>query len=83
MPLYLPIKSRSDFAEVLGLGYASAQRPHPWIRFDEMMDKYGDQSCIDITPPNKFVRYAPRYWYIERGYNQGTLEDLRATLGRT
>ena len=72
---YLKITCREDFAYLLGTGYGYLCT-NPWDRYNDMVAKYGDKACIDISYSDKNISYAPEEYLLEIGYVCGTILDI-------
>lgn len=79
---FVEITKKSDLMALLKEGYGTLVK-NPWKKYEECMAKYGDQSPgLDITPPNRFIRYATKQWYITNGYSPISIEKACAILRR-
>lgn len=79
--MYVKILNKSDFAALLSKGYGARTLKNPWEYYDSMKKKYGDAACVDITPPNGTIRYAPESYYIEKGYIRYEIDQYNTTDG--
>lgn len=73
--LYFPITSREDYTILLEHGFKSYI--DPWVSYTNMKTRYGDDAAVDITHSNKSIMYASKKYYIDKGYQCGTIEDLK------
>lgn len=69
------VTTKSQFAKLLAEGRFRRHTGDPWIRFNEMIEKYGDDSAIIVS--DHFLTYATMEYFKGEGNAEEITEDIQ------